>query len=81
MLRLSYKRGLALAAIAERLQVSTPRAYQIRVEAERKLARLLGKSPKLSKMQDAQRPFDWDDHTNDNSRPAHLKLASTLGKR
>jgi len=68
VLRLAYKRGLALAAIAQRLHVSTPRAYQIRVEAERKLARLLRKSPALSKMNGARTRFDWDDHTEETAR-------------
>lgn len=76
VLRLAYKRGLALAAIAKRLNVSTPRAYQIRVEAERKLARLLRKSPALSKMGGARNQFDWDDHTDETMR-SRTRLSGT----
>ncbi len=51
VLRLAYKRGKPLASIAQRLHVSTPRAHQIRVEAERKLARLLKSPPTIRRMQ------------------------------
>ena len=68
VLRLAYKRGQPLAAIAQRLRVSTPRAYQIRIEAERKLARLLRRSPTLATMKDARTHCDWDDSTEETVR-------------
>lgn len=65
VLRLVYKRGLSLAAIARRLGVSAPRAYQIRVFAERKLEKLLRNSPAMSKMNTITAKFDWDDFTEE----------------
>lgn len=76
VLRLSYKRGQPLAAIARRLRVSTPRAYQIRVEAERRLARLLRRSPTLARMKDARAHCDWDDNTEETTRRHSLRKHS-----
>lgn len=82
VLRLAYKRGLALAAIAQRLRVSTPRAYQIRVDAERKLARLLRRAPAISQLSTAEARCDWDDPTEEVARVRPEQLASRrLGKR
>lgn len=68
VLRLAYKRGLSLAAIAKRLGVSAPRAYKIRVEAEQQLERLLRKSPPLTAMPQTAATFDWDECTEKTLR-------------
>jgi RNA polymerase sigma factor FliA len=65
VLRLAYKRGLPLAVIAARLEVSTPRAHQIRVEAERRLAKLVRNSPALNQLTSAGARLDWDESTED----------------
>jgi len=66
VLRLWYKRGLPVAAIARRIGVSTARAHQIRVEGERELERLLQESPPLNSMTHANAPFDWDEETEED---------------
>src|SRR5690606_14129511 len=76
VLRLAYKRGLALATIARRLRVSTPRAYQIRVDAERKLARLLRRAPAIGQLGNTETRCDWDDQTEEATRLRPEQLAS-----
>lgn len=83
VLRLVYKRGLSLAAIARRLGLSAPRAYQIRVFAERKLEKLLHNSPAMSKMNTITAKFDWDDFTEetmkDRPRRRNMRVAGQAG--
>lgn len=84
VLRLAYKRGLSLAAIAKRLDVSAPRAYQIRVEAEQRLERLLRKSPPLTEMPEAAATFDWDECTENTLRdgePRRRTVSTHAGPR
>jgi RNA polymerase sigma factor for flagellar operon FliA len=73
VLRLAYKRGMSLSAIAKRLNLSAPRAYQIRVEAERNLAHLVRNSPALKQLSGTHAKFDWDDYTADTMESAKKK--------
>ncbi len=68
VLRLWYKRGLPIAAIAKRLGVSTARAHQLRVKGERRLHALLLASPPLSEMEDGRFLTGWDVQTDEGRR-------------
>lgn len=79
VLRLAYKRGLPLAVIAARLEVSTPRAHQIRVEAERRLAKFVRNSPALNQLTGTVTRLDWDESTEDVSKES-IRLSNSNAK-
>jgi RNA polymerase sigma factor FliA len=70
VLRLWYRRGLTVAAIAARLEISISRVHQLRVEAERQLAKYLRHAPPMSDLGASSERFDWDDHTDEARSPA-----------
>ncbi len=81
VLRLWYKRGLSAPVIARRLRVSSGRAHQIRVEAEKQLAHWLERSPPMAEMKSIQSPPDWDEFTEDTLRSATRGGSSLARKR
>lgn len=79
VLRLWYRRGLTVSAIAERLALSISRVHQLRVEAEHQLEKFLQSSPPLRDLGEATKRFDWDDHTDETR--SHQVASRNAGAR
>jgi RNA polymerase sigma factor FliA len=78
VLRLWYKRGLTIGTIAKRLNVSTARVHQLRVEAEHKLAAFFRMSPPMSELHGARVPLDWEERTYDTLKSGQAVAVPSL---